>query len=293
MALIGWIGLGRMGFPMALRLVKAGHGVRGFDLSEESLSRAAAAGIHPVGSVVEAVENCDFVFTMLPEGADVFSVYLGTQGILENAPTKAILIDSSTISMESCAKLHELSEAAGFSFVDAPVSGGTMGAEAATLTFMVGCRPEIFAKIRQVVEPMAGNIFHTGGATTGQAAKICNNLILFINLASTAEGAVLANRLGLDRKVFWELASVSSADSWPLRNWYPMPDAVPSAASSRGFDDPTFTVRLAHKDVSLAVEAAQGVGSSVRLGEMVQSLYEDLIESGFGEKDCSILSERM
>jgi len=293
MSRISWIGLGRMGLPMATHLVAAGHAVKGFDLSPDSMAQAESLGISPADSLADAVAEAEFVFTMLPQGADVIGVYSGADGILANAPAKAILVDSSTISIASCTELHQLTAAAGFNFVDAPVSGGTMGAEAGTLTFMVGGPEELFAKVSEPIALMSANIFHTGGPTMGQAAKICNNLILFINLASTAEGATLADRLGLDREVFWKIASVSSANSWPLRNWYPIPGVLPNAASSRGFTDPTFTARLAHKDVSLAVKAAQDLGVTLRMGEMVQAMYESLLDSGRGEKDCSVISELM
>jgi len=290
---ITWIGLGRMGLPMASHLVRAGHTVTGFDLSEDSMLAAEAVGITRATSISQAVESADFVFTMLPQGADVLEVYQGPNGILENAPQSALLLDSSTISVASCAELHSLAETSGHSFLDAPVSGGTVGAHAGSLAFMVGGSAEAFAEAVAVIEPMSANIFHTGGPTTGQVAKICNNLILFINLAATAEGAVLAERLGLDKKKFFEIASVSSADSWPLRNWYPIPGVVETAASSRDFDSPTFTARLARKDVSLAVEAAEGIGQSLKLGEMIQGFYDDLIEQGMGDKDCSIISRLM
>jgi 3-hydroxyisobutyrate dehydrogenase len=293
MADVAWIGMGRMGLPMAQHLVKAGHTVRGFDVNPASMERAAEAGISASSSLQEAVGGADFVVTMLPDGADVLKAYGGPDGILANAKGGACLLDCSTISIDACARLHTMSQEAGCVFVDAPVSGGTMGAEAGTLTFMLGGDDEAVNTVRDLIQPMASHIFHTGGATTGQAAKICNNLILFINLASTAEGASLADRLGLDREVFWKLASVSSADSWPLRNWYPMPGVIPEAASSRGFDDPTFTARLAHKDVSLAVDEAKRVMSSATLGKVVQGFYQELIDSGRGEKDCSIVSELM
>lgn len=290
---IAWIGLGRMGLPMATHLVTAGFSVTGFDLSEESLSKAQSGGIVSAKSIRHAVEGADVVFTMLPQGADVLDVYKSPEGILAHAQVSALLIDSSTISIAACSELHTLAAEGGFRFLDAPVSGGTMGAAAGTLAFMVGGDAEAFAEASTVIEPMAANIFHTGSPTTGQAAKICNNLILFINLAATAEGAVLAERLGLDKTKFFKIASVSSADSWPLRNWYPIPDVVESAASSRDFNSPTFTARLARKDVSLAVEAAQGINQTLRLGEIIQGFYDELIEDGLGEKDCSIISRLM
>ena len=293
MAKVSWIGLGRMGLPMASHLVDAGHSVTGYDLSEESLTKAEAVGVARAQTIKDAVAGADVVFTMLPQGADVLSVYKDPEGILAHATPSTLLIDSSTISIAACHELHSLAKEAGFRFLDAPVSGGTVGAEGGTLAFMVGGDQEAFDDASPVIEPMSANIFHTGGPTTGQVAKICNNLILFINLSATAEGAVLAERLGLDKKKFFDIASVSSADSWPLRNWYPVPDVVETAASSRDFEPPTFTARLARKDVSLAVEAAHDIGETLRLGEMVQGFYDELIDDGLGEKDCSIISRLM
>ena len=290
---VAWIGLGRMGLPMATHLVDAGHSVTGYDLSEESLIKAEAVGIARAQTIKDAVAGADVVFTMLPQGADVLSVYKDPEGILAHATSSTLLVDSSTISIAACHELHSLAKESGFRFLDAPVSGGTVGAEGGTLAFMVGGDQEAFDDASPVIEPMAANIFHTGGPTTGQVAKICNNLILFINLSATAEGAVLAERLGLDKKKFFDIASVSSADSWPLRNWYPVPGVVETAASSRDFEAPTFTARLARKDVSLAVEAAHDIGETLRLGEMVQGFYDQLIDDGLGEKDCSIISRLM
>jgi 3-hydroxyisobutyrate dehydrogenase len=290
---VAWIGLGRMGLPMATHLVRAGLHVTGYDLSDESMARAEAAGIAKASSIKDAVASADIVFTMLPQGADVLGVYKDPEGILAHASQSALLVDSSTISIAACSELHSLASERGFRFLDAPVSGGTVGAEAGTLAFMVGGEFGAFEAASIIIEPMSSNIFHTGGPTTGQVAKICNNLILFINLSATAEGAVLAERLGLDKRKFFEIASVSSADSWPLRNWYPIPDVVETAASSRDFDSPTFTARLARKDVSLAVEAAHDIGHNLTLGETIQGFYDQLIEDGLGEKDCSIVSRLM
>lgn len=293
MTRVAWIGLGRMGLPMSTHLVSAGFDVRGYDITEAALDRASAAGVSASSLLAEALEGADIVVTMLPHGNDVADVFLREGGVFDSAPETAIMIDSSTIPVATCQQLHDTAHMKNRSFLDAPVSGGTVGAEAGTLTFMVGGAEEVFEQARRVIEPMASNIFHTGGATTGQIAKICNNLILLINLASTAEGAVLAERLGLDPRVFWEIASVSSADSWPLRNWYPIPGVVPESAASRGFSPPTFTTRLAHKDVGLALQAAQSINQDLTLGPIVYSMLEALIDKGNGDKDCSAISTLM
>lgn len=288
MATIGWIGLGHMGGPMTANLVKAGHVVRGFDLSQEAMLASAAQGVQSTGSIAEAVRGADVVFTMLPKGDHAKAVYLGEGGVLENVGTDVLLVDSSTIDIESAQALHDAAAKHGNRFVDAPVSGGISGAEAGTLTFMVGGEAGAVEDASAYIAPMAGNIIPTGAATTGQAAKICNNLMLFINLASTSEGAVLADRLGLDRKVFWDIASVSSGDSWALRTWYPLPDVVPTAASNNDFA-PTFTTELAHKDINLALAAARQTGTPLVLAQQVSSMFETLVQDGKKGLDCSAI----
>lgn len=286
MAVVAWIGLGNMGGPMTANMVKAGHTVRGFDLSAEALAAAVGHGAAPAASIADAIAGADVVFTMLPKGDHVRSVYFGDGGILANAAKETLLIDSSTIDIESAQAVHDAAAAAGFRFVDAPVSGGMSGAAAGTLTFMIGGESGAVADASAYIEPMAGNIIPTGGATTGQAAKICNNLMLFINLASTAEGAVLAERLGLDKQVFWDIASVSSGDSWALRTWYPVAGVVPTAASNNDFA-PSFTAELANKDIGLAIAAARSTDTPLEIGEHVQQLFQRLIDEGEGGKDCS------
>jgi 3-hydroxyisobutyrate dehydrogenase len=273
---------------MSANLAKAGHDVRGFDLNPEAVAAAEAAGVKPVASIAAAVDGADVVFTMLPKGEHARAVYLGEDGVLAHADTRTLLVDSSTIDIASAQALHDAAAAAGFRFVDAPVSGGMSGAKAGTLTFMIGGEAGAVADATEYIRPMAANIIPTGGATTGQAAKICNNLMLFINLASTAEGAVLADRLGLDKQVFWDIASVSSGDSWALRTWYPVAGVVPTAASNNAFA-PTFTTELANKDIGLAISAARDTGTPLEIGEHVQTLFQRLIDSGQSGKDCSMI----
>ena len=288
MAVIAWIGLGNMGGSMSVNLAKAGHDVRGFDLNAEAVAAAEAGGVKPAGSIADAVDGADVVFTMLPKGEHARAVYLGEEGVLAHADTRTLLVDSSTIDIASAQALHDAAAAAGFRFVDAPVSGGMSGAKAATLTFMIGGEAGAVAEATEYIKPMAANIIPTGGATTGQAAKICNNLMLFINLASTAEGAVLADRLGLDKQVFWDIASVSSGDSWALRTWYPVAGVVPTAASNNDFA-PTFTTELANKDIGLAISAARDTGTPLEIGEHVQQLFQRLIDAGQSGMDCSAI----
>lgn len=286
MAVVAWIGLGNMGGPMTANMVKAGHTVRGFDLSADALAAAVGNGVAAAASIAEAVAGADVVFTMLPKGDHVRSVYFGDGGILDAAAKETLLIDSSTIDIDSAQAVHDAAAAAGFRFVDAPVSGGMSGAAAGSLTFMIGGESGAVADASAYIEPMAGNIIPTGGATTGQAAKICNNLMLFINLASTAEGAVLADRLGLDKQVFWDIASVSSGDSWALRTWYPVAGVVPTSAANNDFA-PSFTAELANKDIGLAIAAARSTDTPLEIGEHVQQLFQRLIDQGEGGKDCS------
>lgn len=288
MAAVGWIGLGNMGGYMSANMVKAGHTVRGYDLNSAAAAAAAGHGVQTVDSIAEAVEGADVVFSMLPKGEHSRSVYLGPDGVLAHADTRTLLVDSSTIDIESAQALHDAAAAAGFRFVDAPVSGGMSGAEAGTLTFMVGGEPDAVQEAGVFFGPMAGNVIPTGGATTGQAAKICNNLMLFINLAATSEGAVLADRLGLDKQVFWDIASVSSGDSWALRTWYPVAGVVESAASNNDFA-PTFTTELANKDINLAIAAARNTGTPLEIGEHVQQLFQRLVDAGQAGKDCSMI----
>ena len=288
MAVVGWIGLGNMGGSMSANLAKAGHEVRGFDLNPAAVAAAEAGGVKPVRSIAEAVDGADVVFTMLPKGDHAKAVYLGDGGVLAHADPRTLLVDSSTIDIASAQELHDAAAAAGFRFVDAPVSGGMSGAKAGTLTFKVGGEEGAVADATGYIGPMASNIIPTGGATTGQAAKICNNLMLFINLASTAEGAVLADRLGLDKQVFWDIASVSSGDSWALRTWYPVPGVVPTAASNNDFA-PTFTTELANKDIGLAISAAEDTGTPLEIGKHVQQLFQQLIDAGESGKDCSMI----
>ncbi|PYI68945.1 3-hydroxyisobutyrate dehydrogenase [Arthrobacter livingstonensis] len=288
MAVVAWIGLGNMGGPMTANMVKAGHTVKGFDLSPNALAAAGAHGVEAAASIAAAVQGADVVFTMLPKGDHVRSVYFGEAGILANAATATLLIDSSTIDIDSAQAVHDAAAAAGFRFVDAPVSGGMSGATAGTLTFMIGGESGAVADASGFIEPMSANIIPTGGATTGQAAKICNNLMLFINLASTSEGAVLADRLGLDKQVFWDIASVSSGDSWALRTWYPVAGVVPTSAANNDFA-PTFTAELANKDIGLAIAAARSTDTPLEIGEHVQQLFQRLIDGGQGAKDCSMI----
>lgn len=289
MTTVAWIGLGNMGARMAAHLVRAGHTVRGYDVSSEAVAAASAsAGLEAAGSIAEAVRGADAVFTMVPKGDHARAVYLGEDGIFAHTSPEAVVADSSTIDIATCQELHDAAAQRGLTFVDAPVSGGVSGAEAGTLTFMVGGAPEAVERARVFIEPMCGTFIPTGGATTGEAAKICNNLMLGINLAATSEGAVLADRLGLDRQVFWDIAHVSSGDSWALRTWYPIPGIVPTAASNHDFA-PTFSTAMLHKDIDLAIAAADQTDTPLGFGRLVGERLQDVSDAGLAEKDCSII----
>lgn len=288
MAVYGWIGLGNMGGPMTTNLVAAGHTVRGFDLDPATVAEAAAHGVETVGSIAEAVSGADVVFTMLPRGEHVRTVFGGEGGIWATADTRTLLVDSSTVDIETSQHCHDVSAERGFRFVDAPVSGGISGAAAATLAFMVGGADEDVQEATGRIEPMAGKIIAAGRATAGIAAKICNNMMLFIDLMAASEGSQLADQLGLDPKVFWEIASVSSGRSWAQQTWYPMPGIVDSSAANRNYDA-TFRADLALKDVSLALDAGEKTGVQLQAAQLARQRFEQLVGEGFADKDCSLI----
>ncbi|HHU10062.1 MAG TPA: 3-hydroxyisobutyrate dehydrogenase [Intrasporangiaceae bacterium] len=282
---IAFIGLGNMGGPMAGNLVKAGHEVAGVDPNESSHAAARELGIDVVDSAAEAVRGAQVVFTMLPSGKVVTAV---VDSILDACDSDAVIVDSSTIDVESARALHERIAASGRRFLDAPVSGGIGGAAAGTLTFMVGGDEQTVADVREVIEAMAGKIFHVGGPGAGQSAKACNNLMLAINTAGLCEAATLADRLGLDPQVMYELAQVSSGDSWALRTWYPVPGVVDSAGVNRDFDG-GFSVDLFAKDLGLALDAGASTNTPLEYVQRVRDQFLALSEAGYGNKDCSIL----
>jgi 3-hydroxyisobutyrate dehydrogenase len=288
MATIAWIGLGNMGGPMSGHLVAAGHDVRGVDPVPEARGAAARRGVRVVASVAEAVAGADAVFTSLPRNEHVREVYGGEGGIWASAPTSALLLDTSTVDVATSKHCHEESDERGFRFVDSPVSGGIAGAEAGSLTFMLGGDEAAVQEASALVEPMAGHVFALGGPTMGIAAKLANNLMLFVSLLGVAEGSQLAEELGLDAETFWEVASVSSGDSWPLRTWYPVPGVVPTSPANRNFDA-TFTTMLAQKDLSFALAAGEHARLHLPAARIALDQFERLIDEGYGGKDCSLV----
>lgn len=284
---IAWIGLGNMGEPMAARLAAAGHDVTGFDLKPDAAERAAAVNITFAETAAAAVADAEVVITMLPNGGLVRKV-LVDGGVLAAAPADAVFLDCSTTDIQDAKELHGLVAETGRRFHDTPVSGGVSGAQAGTLTFMVGGTEDELGQLVEVIDVMAGKIFYLGAPSLGQAAKICNNLMLGVSLAGLCEGAILADRLGLDHATFYELAKVSSGDSWPLRTWYPMPGVVETAAVNRDFVG-GFAVDLLSKDLGLALAAAESTGTQMPHAQAVRAALEEISKAGFGGRDSAVL----
>jgi len=283
MTTIAFIGLGNMGNPMAANLVKAGHKVTGFDLVQANLDTAKANGAAVAASAREAISGAEVVITMLPAGKHVVSVY---EDIMPAAAKGTLFIDSSTIDVESARKAHRIAADAGMLSVDAPVSGGVGGAEAGTLTFMAGGSPDAFAKAAPVLKPMAGKVVNCGDAGAGQAAKICNNMILGISMIGVGEAFVLAEKLGLSHQALYDVASTSSGQCWSLTTYCPVPGPVPTSPANRDYK-PGFAAALMLKDLKLAQEAAQNAGAVTPLGAEATQLYALFNAMGEGETDFS------
>ena len=269
MATIAFIGLGNMGNPMAANLVKAGHRVQGFDLMPENVSIARDNGVIAEADAPGAVDGAEVVITMLPAGKHVLDVY---EEIAPTAAKGTLLIDCSTVDVESARKAHAIAAKHGMPSIDAPVSGGTAGASAGTLTFMAGGSDEAFALAEPVLQPMAGKVVHCGAAGAGQAAKICNNMILGVSMIAVGEAFVLAERLGLSHQALFDVASISSGQCWSLTSYCPVPGPVPASPANRDYK-PGFAAALMLKDLKLSQEAAQGAGAVTPLGAEAAQLY--------------------
>ncbi len=272
MTRIGFVGLGNMGLPMALNLREAGFEVRGHDVVASARSRAEAAGLAVAEELDRAVAGAEVVITMLPAGPQVREVYLADGGVLDNAEQGALLIDCSTIDVGTAREIHEAARGRGLAVLDAPVSGGVAGAEAASLTFMVGGEPEAFARARPILEKMGKAVIHAGAAGTGQAAKICNNMMLGIQMISVCEAFVLAEKLGLAADKLFEISSRSSGQCWSLTSYCPVPGPVPASPANRDYR-PGFTAAMMLKDLRLAQETAAKVGAATPLGAEACQLY--------------------
>jgi 3-hydroxyisobutyrate dehydrogenase len=291
MATIGFIGLGNMGGPMAANLVKAGHSVRGFDLSAAVLDALVAAGGQKAASATEAAKGADMVITMLPAGQHVRDVWMHQGGLIEvlkEAGNDPLLIDSSTIDVESARVVAEAAAAAGLKMIDAPVSGGVVGATDGTLTFMCGGEDAAFERALPFLKAMGKNIILAGGPGAGQAAKICNNMMVGICMIAASEGFLLADKLGLDRQKFWDIAAASSGQSFALSKMCPAPGPVPSAASNRDYA-PGFMTALMLKDMLLSQAAAQATGAATPLGAHAASIYQAIADAGEARKDFSVV----
>ncbi|MCV0397942.1 MAG: 3-hydroxyisobutyrate dehydrogenase [Rhizobiaceae bacterium] len=283
MTSIAFIGLGNMGNPMAANLVKAGHAVSGFDLIEANLATARRNGVAVAASAADAVAGADVVITMLPAGRHVIAVY---EDVVPKARKGTLFIDSSTVDVDSARKAHKIAADAGMLSIDAPVSGGTGGAEAGTLTFMAGGSKEAFAQAEPVLEPMAGRVVHCGDGGAGQAAKICNNMILGISMIGVGEAFVLAEKLGLSHQALFDVASTSSGQCWSLTTYCPVPGPVPTSPANRDYQ-PGFAAALMLKDLKLAQEAAQSSGAVTPLGAEAAQLYGLFSAMGKGDTDFS------
>jgi 3-hydroxyisobutyrate dehydrogenase len=290
MSRIAFIGLGNMGAGMAANLVKAGREVAAYDLSEAALAKAAGAGCVSCADPAEAVRGAEAVITMLPAAAHVRDVF--ERVLRPNAQAGARLIDCSTIDVESARWLAAESAKAGFVFADAPVSGGVGGAEAGTLAFMVGCDEAEFAGVQAVLAPMGKAIIHAGGPGAGQAAKICNNMVLGVSMLGLCEAFALAEKLDLAPDKFFEIAARSSGQCWSLTSYSPWPGQVASAPSGRGYEG-GFLTRLMVKDLKLAQEAAAKAGASTPLGAQAEALYALFDQLGYGGKDFSAVLQLM
>lgn len=283
---IAFIGLGNMGGPMAANLVRAGYILRVFDLVPTAVQAAVAAGAMAATSAREAVADADIVISMLPASRHVEALYLGSEGVLDAIPEGALIIDSSTIAPASARKVAEAATVRGLSMLDAPVSGGTAGAQAGSLTFIVGGQSQALERARPVLAAMGKNIFHMGAAGAGQVAKLCNNMALGVIMAATGEAIALGAAHGLDAKVLSQMMAVSTSRSWATEVCNPWPGVLENAPASRGYSG-GFGNDLMLKDLGLAAEAAMQTGASIPLGELARNLYAMNSTAGNGALDFS------
>lgn len=283
---IGFIGLGNMGLPMAINLVKAGHEVAGFDLVDSQLKAFAAAGGKVVANANAAAQDVEVLISMLPASKHVEGLYLGDDGLLAHANPRTLLVDCSTISPKVAQTVAAAAKAKGFSMIDAPVSGGTAGAQAGTLTFMVGGEAVDLERARPLLEKMGKNIFYAGASGAGQTVKVCNNMLLGIQMLGTSEALRLGIANGLDPKVLSDIMAKSSGRNWALELYNPCPGVMENVPSSKGYAG-GFGVDLMLKDLSLAVESAENLDADVPLGKMARALYESHSQFGNGQLDFS------
>ncbi|MEH6402540.1 MAG: 3-hydroxyisobutyrate dehydrogenase [Sneathiella sp.] len=286
MAKIGFIGVGNMGGPMALNLLNAGHSVKVFDLSEQAVQVCVDAGGVAVTQASDAAKDVNVVVSMLPKGDHVRGVYLGDKGVLNAANEGTLFIDCSTIDVATAREVSEASNVAGMMMVDAPVSGGVGGAAAGTLTFMVGGAAGAFEAAKPLLEVMGKNIVHTGAAGNGQAAKICNNMILGISMIAVSEAFVLGEKLGLEHQTLFDIASTASGQCWSLTSYCPVPGPVPTSPANNDYQ-PGFSAMNMLKDLNLSQEAANGFDASTALGKAATELYENYVSGDGNAADFS------
>jgi 3-hydroxyisobutyrate dehydrogenase len=281
---IAFIGLGNMGGGMAANLLKNGYAVRAFDLSASALDKARDAGAIPCASAEEAVAGADAVVTMLPAGKHVDAVYNGS--VFAVAKPDTIMLDCSTIDVETARRTIATAEGKGFAMVDAPVSGGIAAANGGALTFMVGGTDAAFHRAKPILSAMGKAVIHAGAAGNGQAAKICNNMLLGATMIATCEAFAMAQKIGLDPQTFYDISSVSSGQSWSMTSYCPLPGVGPDSPADNGYEG-GFAAALMLKDLKLAVEAAAAVNASVPMGSNAEALYQMLVNNGEGAKDFS------
>jgi len=286
---IAFIGLGHMGSGMAANLVRAGHEVAAFDIRAEALAQSVLEGTRAASTVVEACSSAQAVITMLPAGKQVLSVY---DEVFLAAKTSALLIDCSTIEVDAAKKVAELAAHAGFDMVDAPVSGGVAGAQAGTLTFMCGGSEPAYDRALPILQTMGKAVIHAGSAGAGQAAKICNNMLLAITMIGTCEAFALAEKLGLKDQTFFDIASKASGQNWSMTSYCPVPGPVPSSPANRDYQ-PGFAAGLMLKDLTLAMQAAAQSQSDTPLGAKAHALYDALCSQGHAMQDFSYMMERI
>jgi 3-hydroxyisobutyrate dehydrogenase len=286
MTKIAFIGLGNMGLPMALNLRKAGHQVSGFDLNAAAVEKLVTAGGARAFDVKAAATSAEVVITMLPSGREVREIYLEESGVIEAAPSNTLLIDCSTIDVDTARSVAAAANARNLPMLDAPVSGGVTGAQAATLTFMVGGPQAAFAHAKPLLEQMGKTVVHAGLSGNGQAAKICNNMILGVSMIAVCEAFVLAERLGLDAQKLFEISSKSSGQCWSLTSYCPVPGPVPTSPANRDYQA-GFTAAMMLKDLRLAQDAARSAGTATPLGAEAAALYGLYAAHGFGARDFS------
>jgi len=286
MSTISFIGLGHMGNPMVRNLLKAGHTVKVFDIMPEAAQALAKQGAKPCKSLREAAEGSEVLITMLQTGEQVSETCLGKDGLFAHAAKNILYIDSSSIDITTTQKLHQEAEQRGIAMVDAPVSGGVAGAEAATLTFMVGGTAKNFQRAQPLLQAMGKKIVHAGAAGHGQAAKICNNLILGISMIGVCEGFILGKKLGLDPKRFFEIGSNASSQCWSMTSYCPVPGVIDNSPANREYQ-PGFMAKMMLKDLRLAEHAAEATDAVIPLGSVAMELYALFVSQGHGEMDFS------